>query len=150
MSKIQITEEKGNDIKTELYPLLEKHWNEIAQFKDFPLAPNWKLYDVLENQGLYKMFTARCEGKLIGYVSYTLQGHHHYATTLHAMDDVLFVDPEYRTGRLGLELIKFAEQELRKYGAKVIYHHTKAAHNIGKLFEHLDYELTDLIYAKKL
>ena len=67
-----------------------------------------------------------------------------------ASQDVLFLAPEHRKGRLGMKLIDYADSMLRREGVQVVAQHVKAAHNFGPLLERLGYELQDLIYTRRL
>ena len=59
-----------------------------------------------------------------------------------------FIDKEKRG--FGGKFILWCDDELRKEGVQVVYHHIKAAHNWGKMIERLGYQLQDLIYCRRL
>lgn len=130
-------------------PLGEKHWSEIAHYKDIQLSPNVEAYNRLEAAGVLRCFTARDCGKLIGYVAFFVQRHMHY-DVLCAAQDVLFVDPEHRKGMAGFRLIRYAEERLRKEGVAVVTQHVKKSNNVGKLLERMGYEEMDAVYTKRL
>ena len=131
----------------EIKPLLLKHWEEIAHFKDVPLDPDWDFY---QKSPAVRVFTARNEGQLIGYGVFFVAPNKHYKQSIQAVQDILFLLPEYRGGRNGYRLIKFCDEQLKAEGAQAIYHHVKTAHDFGPLLTALGYELVDLIYAKRL
>lgn len=138
------------ELKEELADLLHMHWEEIAKHKTFPLLPAWDRYFAMHEAGVLVTFTARCDGKLIGYNVFMVIPHLHYSTMLTAMQDILFIHPEHRRGSLGARLIKHADQELQSQGVNVVMHHMKASHNFAPLLERQGYELMDLIYTKRL
>jgi GNAT superfamily N-acetyltransferase len=139
-----------SDIVEELKPLLERHWEEIAHFKDVPLAPNWAAYDRAEKSGSLRVYTARKDGALIGYGVFFI-GNMHYSTTKIATQDVLFLLPEHRQGGVGYRLIRFCDEQLNAEGAKVVYHHVKhAICDFGPLLERMGYVAVDTIYGRKL
>lgn len=107
--------------------LIEMHYQEIAPDKDhIPLDPDWALYDALENSGNLVCFTARDDGKMIGYSVFILRYHLHYRTTKFAANDVIYVHPDYRKGTsVGRELIKRSMQELKEYGVTKVQWHVK-------------------------
>jgi len=103
----------------QLVPLFEAHWKELG-FRGGPeeLKLNTPLYLQLEDSGLYKCYGGFNEkDELVAYASFFLNRHHHHADQTFAQGDCFYVDPKYRTGSVGLKLIKFAEKELSKVGA---------------------------------
>ena len=143
-------EELVSAIWTELAPLLERHWLEIAHYPDIPLAPDRAAYEKFERAEALRCYTARKEMVLIGYAVFFVHTNLHYSSSLQAQQDVLFVAPEHRGSSIGVRLIRYAERELGALGVQVIYHHAKRATNVGRLLEHLGYELIDGLYGKRL
>ena len=142
-------------VRDEVMPLLEKHWAEVAHYKDIPLDVDLDLYEEIERAGILRIYTARINSpgmaghkQLIGYLAAMVRTNGHYKRSLQATQDVLFVDPAWRG--CGGELIRHAEEELRLEGVQVLYQHVKAASTAGRLMEHIGYELVDLLYAKRL
>lgn len=140
-----------NQLIRELEPLLIKHYLEISHYLDIPLKPNWNIYLEAEKLGKLHVYTARKDAGLIGYAAFLVDTNPHYMDSLQAMQDVIYLDPNYRGGRTGLMLIKYAENELRTCGVQVVYHHVKLKHpQLGRLLEALGYEQTDQLYARRL
>lgn len=137
-------------LQAEIQPLLEAHWKEIAHDLTIPLEPRWDIYHAMQATGTLKTFTARAEGKLVGYAVFFLNHNMHYASSLQALQDILFITPSLRRGSLGTRLIKFAEEQLKAIGVQVVLHHVKAKHNFGPLLERVGYSLVDLIYVKRV
>ena len=148
----------------EMRPLLERHWQEVAHYLDIPLEVNAGAYLAIAANGGLRVFTMRANGVpadhdpdawrdrvLVGYAVYFVRPNPHYASSLQAVQDVLFVAPEFR-GRTGAKLIAFADRQLAAEGVQAVYHHVKARAdlNFGPLLERMGYELVDLIYAKRL
>lgn len=131
-------------------PLLLRHWQEIAHYLDIPYAPRWDGYENLERAGILRIFTARLDGQLVGYCVFTVAHSMHYATSLEASEDVLFVAPEQRKGRVGIKLIEFSDTVLKLEGVQLVRRHVKFAHDFGPLLERLRYEPIDRIYGKRL
>mgnify|MGYP001607900475 CR=1 FL=1 len=135
------------DVLDEIRPLLDMHWREVSHYQDIQLRPDWDFYCTA--QGI-RLYTARDEGRLIGYCVFFVSHNKHYMDSMQAVQDILFVHPEYRGSRAGYRLIKFCDEQLRQEGCQVVYQHMKAAQSFGPLLEHAGYELVDLIYAKRL
>ena len=96
------------------------------------------------------MYTVRKDRELIGYGVFFLGPNRHYKQSIQAAQDILFVHPAYRFGRIGYRLIAFCDEQAKAEGAQAIYHHVKAAHDFGPLLKRLGYETVDLIYARRL
>jgi GNAT superfamily N-acetyltransferase len=106
--------------------LIKMHYDEIALNKDEkPLNPDWARYEQMEAAGNLVCFTARDDGRMVGYSVFLLSWHLHYNTVRVAANDVLYLHPDYRKGMIGIRLIKYSEAELGKYGADWITFHVK-------------------------
>lgn len=140
-----LTEWLLNEIK----PLLFEHWEEIAVNKDkIKLDPDYDSYLYLAKTGLLKVYTVRDNGKLVGYYSTLVTPHLHYRNNTYAINDLIFLIPEFRGKLVGLKLIKFAEQELKKLGVSVIMLHTKTEHSFSTIAERLGYSCVEETYSK--
>lgn len=144
--------ESLEDSYPDSYALLRKHWEEIGHYPDIPLEVDEVKYAQMEAAGMLRIYTARVDGMiLIGYAVFIVSNNPHYASSKQASQDVLFVDPDWRLGRVGIRLVKFAEQMLVGEGVQVVMHHVKAKHlALAEILERGGYELVDLIYAKRL
>lgn len=133
----------------ELTPMLEQHWEEVAVNKDrVPLDINYDGYVKLYNSGILKLFTVRNEVELIGYYATMLVNHFHYKSTLFAMNDVVYVKPEYRGKLAGYKLLKFAEDKLKEYGVDVVSVHIKLTHDFSPMMERMGYQTVEKICTK--
>jgi L-amino acid N-acyltransferase YncA len=144
--------ERVHDLWPELLPLLEKHYREIAHFQDIPLDVNQSAYERMEDAGTLRVFTARStDDVLIGYAVFFVHRNVHYSSSLQAVQDVIYVDPEQRGTYVGYELATFCDDELRKDGVEVVLHHVKRAHQaLGRLLDLLEYEAVETVYVKRL
>lgn len=148
MCEITFQKELFTDVIDEAMPLIEKHYNEIAHFKDIPLDPDIELYKKVEDAGVFHVFTARMDGILVGYAAYFVKPNPHYKTSVQAVQDVLYVDPDHRG--FGKKFIDWIDLHLSSMGVQATYQHTKAAYNFGPLLERLGYVLVDHIYVRRL
>lgn len=140
------------DVLGEIGPLLENHWQEVAFYPDIPLSPDWAAYEATDRAGCLRVYTARLEGVLIGYCVVFVRQGIHYTTCLEASEDLLFIAPHFRKGRVGIGLIKFTDDQLRAEGVQLIKRHVKIdpALNFGPLLERMGYDPIDQIYGKRL
>lgn len=138
------------DLWAELLPLLRAHWEELAPWQDIPLNPDPEFYEAMETAGMLYAYTVRVDGVLAGYGIYIVRTHPHSRDSTQAYQDALYVSPGYRRGGIGRDLIEYADRELAKEGAEVVYQHVKKAHDFGRLLESIGYEYVEKIYAKRI
>jgi GNAT superfamily N-acetyltransferase len=149
---ISYARESIRDLKDEVLPLLQAHWREIAFYPDIPLNPRWDAYFHAEDSGSLRCYSVRDRGVLIGYAAFFLNPSLHYGGSLQAAQDVIYVDPMYRNGRIGLGLIRHCEHALRAEGCQLLMQHAKAdqKHVFGAVLQRLGYDVLDVIYSKRL
>lgn len=133
----------------EIYPLLERHWAEIATYKDIPLAPDRSFYESADARGVLRVFTARVDNQLVGYsIFFVTSGNPHYRFTRQADQDIIFIDKERRG--FGARFIAWCDEQLKAEDVQVVRHHIKAAHDWSAVLRRQGYELQDFIYARRL
>jgi hypothetical protein len=138
-------------VRRDIQPLIERHYEEIAQFKDMQkLDPDWETYETLERLGKLWVMTVRDHGMLVGYFVMVINRALHYKTLLLATEDIHYLLPEYRKGLIGYRLMAKAKQAMKEKGAHMAIMRCKAGQSHAALFERLDGELSDLVYAFRL
>lgn len=138
-------------VKDEALPLLRDHYSEVYTAKEvFDLQMDWDLYIKLENSGLLKVFTARDDNKLVGYLCVVISPNLHSKGTLTASEDGLFVDKPYRGGSVATGLVEFAEKCLKDDGLKILIFTGSVDKPIDGLMDHLDYSPIETRYKKVL
>ena len=151
MSAVEIAREDLASVRAAgIESLLVRHWQEIAHFADIPLDVDWPKYELMEAAGVLRIYTARVAGELVGYAAYMVDSNAHYKGSLQAIQDVLFLAPEYRRGGIGSALISHADTALAAEGVQATYQHSKVAHPIDAVLESQGYELIERIWAKRL
>jgi GNAT superfamily N-acetyltransferase len=138
------------DIFDEIKLIIGMHYDELCVTKEFPLDPDWDHYEKLTNAGLIRTITVRNEKELIGYMVFFVRPHNHYKTCKTAFEDLYFVKPEYRKGRVGIKMFQYAEEALKRIGVNRIVVHTKIHSDNSRLLEYLDYHQTDKLFTKIL
>jgi hypothetical protein len=133
-----------------LEELLERHYREIAHFKDIALDIDWAMYEKAEEMGKLRCFSARIGGDLIGYLVHIVNHNPHYKGSLQAMQDVIFIAPERRGLFAASRLIAYADECLAAEGVQVVLHHAKAAFPMDSILRRNNYELIDTLWAKRL
>lgn len=144
--------ENIEDLWDELEPLLVKHWREVAHYQDIQLDVDRERYETMQDAGYLRCFTARIAGKLVGYLFYFVRTNAHYQGSTQAVQDVFFVDPEHRGGRMGIDLLVASHWHLMNEGVQVVAQHVKVKESLdfGPMLEKLGYEKVEAIYCKRL
>lgn len=146
---ITYQQERFIDLIEELKPLLESHWEEVAWYKDkIKLCPDYDRYAELDQIGALHIVTARDEGELVGYDINFVMPHLHYSEHTYAVNDIIFLLPEYRHAGIALEMVEHTEALLAEKGVSVITLHMKLAHPFTQLMEQAGYSAQETIYSK--
>lgn len=141
--------EHWRDLRGEMVPLLVRHWKEVAlNHAAVPLDIDEAKYRELDEKGALHIVTARREGRLIGYHVAIVATHLHYASTLHGITDVYWIDPELRHGITAVRMFSRVEKELKGLGVRKLFTATKLHLDQGRLFESLGYKPVERLYAK--
>lgn len=136
------------DVIHEVDELLQLHYEEVALHRDrIKLDPMWDQYVALEKLGMLAIYTARNDdGKLIGYSAFFINKHMHYKDTVIAINDVLFLHPDYRDGIQGYRFIKFCHDQLvERGGINKITWHVKLKKDWSKVLHKLGYTDEELV-----
>lgn len=140
-----------SDVKQEMTPLLEDHWEEIAVHKDkIKLNVDWDTYLKLESSGDLGLYTVRHKGVLVGYLAVVCQINPHYKDHIYAVTDVIFVKEEHRNAKVGFTLLDFAEKDLKERGVSVFVVNTKTHKPFDALLEGMSFDLIERVYSKYL
>jgi hypothetical protein len=135
---------------TEMIPLIIEHFKEIARFKDIPLEPSLKHYDIAEKSGMLRVYTARQAGVLTAYSVFNVYDHPHYTGSIQAHEELLYLDPTKRKGSLGDRFIKFCDDQLEQEGVQAIYHTVTVERDFSPLLVRRGYTLCDKVYARRI
>lgn len=147
-STLTFQKERIQDIYDEMLPIFIAHYHEIAHYKDIKLEPNVAEYFKMEDTGFVYAYTARDGGELIGYSVFFVKYNLHYKSSLQAWQDIIYISKERRG--FGKDFIKWCDEELRKLGVQVVYHHIKFDHDWSLVLEKMGYEKQDMLLSKRL
>lgn len=144
-------EKYSQQLIDDIKPLLELHYQELTLHKEhIKLDPDWKKYETLANANNLAVITARDNGILVGYSVFFITNHMHYKQNKMAMNDVLFLHPDYRKGMTGIKLIKESERALLNLGVIKIIWHIKFAKDFRSILYRMGYVDEDAIVGKIL
>ena len=151
-SLLKLNIEKLADVKDQCGDLIAAHWEEIAVWQDIPLDPDWAAYEQLEKIGMLTIYTVRNDyDKLVGYAVFILRKHLHYKGHSWAANDIIWVHPDYRDGKIGTNLVQFWEQDLQARGIHVVHVNVKVAHPaLGLVLRREKYKTVESGLEKRL
>jgi hypothetical protein len=137
-------------VRDEIEDLIVMHYDEIASDKHvIKLDPDWGKYESMERDNALRIFTARKDGKLVGYSVFFLVWHPHYKQNLFAQNDIVFLHPDHRGGT-GVRLIRYSEEQLRKDRVDKLVWHAKPDTALSQLLPKMGYIVQDIILGKVL
>jgi len=145
---IDFKREQAHACFEEAIPLIENYRQEIAYYADLKLDPEFAKYAELEKAGFVRAYTARLDGKLIGFALFFFSPHLHFKSHIFAMHDILYIMPEHRG--FGYKFLKWCNEQLEKDGASVIYYAVNLHFNYGSLLKRLGFELADHLYTRSV
>ena len=147
MVKYQV--ENYKDIIEEMKPLLEEHYKEIAMYQDhIDLNPNYYLYELMSATGQVHFFSARDDGKLIGYCVTFVHPNPHYKDHIYAVNDIVYVDPEYRHSLVAPTMLTNLEAIMKDAGVSVMSFHMKTYKPFESLMSGLGYDKAEILFMK--
>ena len=134
-----------------LEELVWAHWQETETDRDaIPLAVDWDYYRALEKAGGYVSVSARAGRELVGYNAFFLNKLAKYRHTLMAINDVMYLTPEARTGWNGVNLIRTSHGILRDAGARRIIYAINNNARLARLLAALGYDRRGEVFASLL
>lgn len=135
----------------EMLPLWKDHHAETAPHYHMALEPNLMAYEQMASSGALRIFTVRNgANSLHGYQVMLVSPHPHSIRSLQAVQDILYICPQFRKGLTGYRFIKWCGDQLRAEGVQIVHQHISARYDFGHLLNRLGYELEDKVYSKNL
>ena len=131
--------------------LLPIHWREMAQRQDdIPLDPDWNFYAQAFHWDMARIYTARHDGELIGYVIFFITPRHTHYAHRWAKDDTIWIKAEHRNMGAATGLFDLFEQDLAKDGPIVVQIETRDGHpELEYLVRSRGYDPTGKIFGKR-
>lgn len=134
----------------EMIELASQHWKETENYRhNQTFCPSFERYNQYDESGWLLHFTARHEGRMVGYaIMYVVPSMH--TQQLIATEDTWFLLPEHRKGRNAIEFYKFVESVCRTRGVVEIGMTAKLTNGAGRILEYLGYKIVSQQYSKHL
>ena len=134
-------------------PLWPLHWKEVALTQaEVPLDMDVERYAALDAAGILHIVTGRDAGRLIAYWTGLVTPHLHYASTIHALTDLYYINPLWRRGALALRLFGAAHRSLKERGVVKVASGTKlhSGLDMSRLFTYMGYEHAENLFTRLL
>lgn len=135
--------------------MIARHAEEVPS--GLPLDVDWPQYRKLERAGVYRVIGAFAKGRLVGYNAFFVQATLQHRSTVQAVNDVLYLEPEHRRGALGIRLITEAEPLLIGLGARRVAYashpdlnRSSTTAKVAALLTRLGYDVVETAHAKLL
>lgn len=108
--------------------LLTSYWQELSPFPNLRLDIDWPHFFQQEQIGVYRVWAARVNGTLAGFMSFYVKTHPHFKTTLVAIDGGYYLAPGFRdtTSMVGIRMWRSATAALKKEGVQMGFLHDNA------------------------
>lgn len=137
------------DVVADMRQLWREHWEEVGTDRDrIPLDVDEAAYLHLHQIGELHVLTVRRDGAIVGYHIAIVRPHIRYRSTLVAVTDVYYIQPDARKGMIGVNLFREAEKSLIARGAKKVFTGTKRSLDMGPIFIRLGYLEAESLYTK--
>lgn len=131
----------------EVAPLAELEWKESGHPNE-RLVIDWDRYFDLQDSGDLQFFTAREDGKLIGYCIAVYTAPLTTKGSLVAIFDAVYVSRSHRG--IGRRLFAFAEEHIRQDGVHRVIASSSAKNPIGVFLENMGYTEIETKYEKAI
>jgi acetyltransferase (GNAT) family protein len=116
--------------------LLVAYWTELSPIKHIPLDIDWPRVIAWERQQIFRVWTARVDGTLAGFITFLIQPHFLHRHTLFALDHGHYLAPAFRSTehRVGARMWWTAKAALKEAGVRVAFIHDNALHPLSPFF----------------
>ena len=133
----------------EVEPLAELEWEESGH-PDCTLVIDWAAYFKMEEEGKIKFFTARAEGKLVGYFVVIIGSTLTTMGELVAAYDSVYVHKDYRKSTVGKRMFDYVEKCIKEDGISRAVASSSSKNPIGNFLTRLGYNEIETKYEKVL
>lgn len=145
MVRIELAQPK--DHWPTIIELMQANWYETGF--EFDFNPSQEMYQKAVDAGVMFSLAAFDGDTIVGYCTMLVTPHMHNPGVVFAANDALFVSKEYR-GITGARLIKAAEDEAKRRGARYVSWHTRAGTQLAAVLERRGYIPADVVVMREL
>ena len=119
-----------------LRDLLTTYWQELSPVKHIPLDIDWAHFLQQEQAGIYRVWAARVNGTLAGFVSFYVRPWPYNRRVLVAIDGGHFLAPAFRatSSMVGIRMWRSAIAALKKEEVELAFLHDNSLRPLSPFF----------------
>ena len=131
--------------------LVQAYFAELWGEARVPCVPDWEKRCQLEDQFLYRVWTAHVDDTMAGFIEWHITPTINAKDTLFALDAGHFIAPTFRgNSRLGYRMWSSCIRALEELGVKVVLVHDNIRHPLMPFFLSLGFKPIGTLYHKVL
>lgn len=127
-------------------PLMIANQQETGAFPHHKFAPAREKLERMENAGFLRCFTARRDGKLIGYQLFFILFSIDYPDNLEAISKAVYVSLEHRGFTAG-KFLYWVDAQLEREGISVIGRQSTTKHPMDKVYHRMGYRKVEELWV---
>lgn len=137
------------DVLAEAADLIVDNFNDMRLSESQSIQLDAKTYSQLDAVGAIRVFTARIDGRIVGYRSFVLMKHQHTGEKV-AKCDTFYVEHDHRA-RVAVGLQSFSDRKLREEGVVWVHQaHNPEKHDLSRFLVARHYRPIETTFARKL
>ena len=127
--------------------VVAEHHEEARRGGEWPLVPDFDVYHNLDRAGLLQCHVAYDAGEVVGYTADILSPCAlHYTNHSVAVNDMIYVKPEYRHKGVLQELINTAVAHLKSLGCELYTVNLKAHNPCKSAMNALGFQMAEVVW----
>lgn len=146
---MKIQRERVHDLWEESAELMAAGAARFDPYPDLPFDIDRPLYEALEAGGRLRVYTARMDGKLVGYAAFVIGYAPRRRYLLEAHQNVVHAAESVQAS-VTPALVRHAEQALGAEGVKMVYHSSPMGCRFARLLEIMGYRPIAQVHVKRL
>lgn len=130
--------------------LILDQWIELSPLPDLEPDIDFEAMFAAEAAGYFRVWVARSDGLMIGFIQWMLHRPFAYKGQLWAMDRGYYLDCLSRDTGTAIAMWRTAEAALREMGISVILGHDNVNRPLDPFFKRIGYQKMGSMYLKRL
>lgn len=127
----------------------KEHGAEVSSYNSTPICIDVATYRMAEDIGRLRVYTIRDITALVGYAVYFVGEHPHFGT-LQAVQDGMYIKPEFRGHYLSVSFLKWVNKQLQDEGVLHVFQSVPKDNDFGVIMARLGFRAHETVYHKSL
>lgn len=125
----------------EVQELWKLHFDETEGYRSsLGFSPDVKQFLAFETSGMFRLFTAREQGRLVGHIGFVVFNSRHTPSRV-AGEDFFYFRQEARKGLEAVKFLRYAIAELKAEGVEQVTMTSKLSNDIEPLLRRVGFEM---------